>query len=135
MFNDTKDEGLQNPSALVETFIADLYYHMDDEAAKEFLESDELRSLEESNVLRKRTLMRLSKADDYTRRITLAAVQKAKEANSADWKKLRKAQKIRKQALASIVQRYGNAVKRDVVKAQRAIQKIDPTHYVRIPGR
>lgn len=135
MFEEDRDEGLQNPEALVEFFIADEYYHMSDADAKAFLESDELKALEESNVVRKRTLVRLSKQDDYTRRITLAACQKAKEANSPDWKKLRKAQAMRKMALANIVKRYGNSVKRDVVKAQRAIQKIDPGHYTKIPGR
>lgn len=134
MFED-RDDGLQNPSALVELFIADEYYHMDDEAGKAMLESDEMKALEEAGVVKKRTLVRLSKQDDYTRRVTLAAVQKAKEANSPDWKKLRKAQAMRKTALANIVKRYGNAVKRDVVKAQRAIQKIDPGHYTRLPGR
>lgn len=136
MFEATnKDDGIQDFGALVESYIADMYYHMDDESAKSFLESDDLKALEEAKVVNKRTLVRLSKQDDYTRRVTLAALQKAKESNSPDWKKLRKAQKMRKEALAAIVKRYGNSVKRDVVKAQRAIQKIDPTHYTRIPGR
>lgn len=134
MFED-RDDGLQNPSALVELFIADEFYHMDDEAGKSMLESEDLKALEEAGVVKKRTLVRLSKQDDYTRRLTLAAVQKAKEANSPDWKKLRKAQAMRKMALANIVKRYANSVKRDVVKAQRAIQKIDPGHYTKLPGR
>lgn len=134
MFED-RDDGLQNPSALVELFIADEFYHMDDEAGKAMLESEDLKALEEAGVVKKRTLVRLSKQDDYTRRLTLAAVQKAKEANSPDWKKLRKAQAMRKMALANIVKRYANSVKRDVVKAQRAIQKIDPGHYTKLPGR
>lgn len=125
------DTGLQHPEALIESFIVDSFLHMDSEAQKEFLESAELQSLVEAGQVRKRTIVRLSKKDDYARRLTLGAIQRAKEANSPDWKRLRKAQAMKKAAIAAILKRYSNSVKRDVVKAQRAVQKLDPTHYVK----
>lgn len=132
MFDQEKrDAGLQNPDALIESFIVDNFLHMDSESQKEFLESAELNSLVEAGQVKKRTIVRLSKKDDYTRRLTLGAIQRAKESNSPDWKRLRKAQAMKKAAIAAILKRYGNTVKRDVVKAQRAVQKLDPTHYVK----
>lgn len=128
-----EEDGVRDKDALLETFIVDAVHHMDEESAKQFLESSSIDMLQEAGGIRKSTIVRLSKADDYARRITLAAIQKAKESNSPDWKKLKKAQAMKKLAIANIVKRYGNTVKRDVIKAQRALLKADPMHYVRIP--
>lgn len=130
---ENREEGIQDKDLLLETFLIDAVQHMDEETAQKFLESAGVKALQEAGAVRKGTIVRLSKADDYARRLTLAAIQKAKETNSPDWRKLKKAQAMKKTAIASIVKRYGNSVKRDVVKAQRALLKSDPMHYIRIP--
>ena len=38
---------------------------------------------------------------------------------------------MKKTAIANIVKRYGNLVKRDVIKAQKAILKANPTYYTK----
>lgn len=129
--DDTQESGVQDAAALFESVFVDYVNHMDDEERKQYLESDEVKALEEANVVGRRTIVRLSKQDDYNRRITLAAMQKAKEQNSADWKRLKKAHMLKKLAIANIVKRYGNNVKRDVVKAQKAILKTNPRYYTK----
>lgn len=133
MYENYQDEGIQDKDLLLETFLIDACQHMDEDSCREFLETSEVKALVEAGAVRKGTIVRLSKADDYARRLTLAAIQKAKEDNSADWKKLKKAQAMKKAAIAAIVKRYGTMVKRDVVKAQRALLKNDPMHYIRVP--
>ena len=129
--DDTQEAGIQDATALFESFFVDYVNHMDDEERKQYLESDEVNALVEAKAIGRRTIVRLSKQDDYNRRITLAAMQKAKEQNSADWKRLKKAHMLKKLAIANIVKRYGNNVKRDVVKAQKAILKTNPRYYTK----
>lgn len=128
-FDDDQVCGVQDATALFESFFIDYVNHMNDEERKQYLESEEVNALVEANAIGRRTIVRLSKQDDYNRRITLAAMQKAKEQNSADWKRLKKAHELKKLAIANIVKRYGNNVKRDVVKAQKAIMKTNPRYY------
>jgi hypothetical protein len=128
-FDNDQACGVQDATALFESFFIDYVNHMDDEERKQYLESEEVNALVEANAIGRRTIVRLSKQDDYNRRITLAAMQKAKEQNSADWKRLKKAHELKKLAIANIVKRYGNNVKRDVVKAQKAIMKTNPRYY------
>ena len=108
--DDTQEAGIQDATALFESFFVDYVNHMDDEERKQYLESDEVNALVEAKAIGRRTIVRLSKQDDYNRRITLAAMQKAKEQNSADWKRLKKAHMLKKLAIANIVKRYGNNV-------------------------
>ena len=124
-------DGIENQQELFETMFIDQAMHMDDESRKEYLESAEVKALVEAKAVNRRTIVRLSRSDDYARRVTLAAMQKAKEQNTADWKKLKKAHWMKKTAIANIVKRYGNLVKRDVIKAQKAILKANPTYYTK----
>jgi len=130
-YNAESDSGLDQ-SALFETLFVDYVNHMNDDERKEFLESAEVKALMEANGgVKRRTIVRLSKQDDYNRRITLAAMEKAKQMNSADWKRLKKAQKMRKACIAAIVKKYGLSVKKDVIKAQKALIKADSRYYTK----
>jgi len=128
------ENSIEDKAALFETLFIDYANHMDDETRKEFLESAEVKALceaENETGVNRRTIIRLSKQDDFNRRITLAAMAKAKEINSPEWKKLKKAQRIRKACIAAIVKKYGLAVKRDVLKAQKSLIKADSRYYTR----
>lgn len=127
--DDQEKDGVQNMEALFESMFIDLVNHMSGEEREQYLESAEVKALVEAGAVNRRTIVRLSRTDDYNRRITLAAMQKAKESNSADWKRLKKAHILKKTAIANIVKRYGNNVKRDVIKAQKAILKTNPRYY------
>jgi len=134
-FDDINNEAVDNEldqQALFETLFIDYVNHMDDETRKQYLESAEVKALcEAKDGVARRTIVRLSKQDDYNRRIALAAMEKAKANNSPEWKKLKKAQRIRKAMIAAIVKKYGLQVKRDVIKAQKALVKSDSRYYTK----
>lgn len=130
-FNEDTSAGVSDMRALLETFIIDEANHMSEDERKDYLESAPIQAMVEAKTLQKSTIVRLSRADDMKRRIALAAMQKAKEQNSADWKRLKKAHLMKKQAIANIVKRYGNNVRRDVVKAQKAILKTNPRYFTK----
>ena len=129
--NEAMDSGLDQ-QALFETLFIDYVNHMDDATRKEFLESAEVKALVEAkDGVARRTIVRLSKQDDYNRRIALAAIEQAKANNSPEWKKLKKAQRIRKAMIAAIVKKYGLRVKSQVLKTQKALIKADSRYYTK----
>ena len=102
---------------------------MPEEARKAYIESDEVKQAVTEGIVGKRSIMRLSKADDLTRRTKLACLQKAKEDNTAEWQQLRKVQAKRKELLAKIATKYQSRVQRDAIKAQRAMLKVTPNAF------
>ena len=83
------DEEFDNEmNDIMEAFIVDDVIKMDSDSIKVWCESDEAKALVEANVLRKPTMMRLSKADDEKRRAKIVAYRLAKEANDPLYRKL-----------------------------------------------
>ena len=85
----TAMEEMAASNEVLEMFIVDDVLRGTEEQIKEFVESPEAKILEEKAVLKKPTLMRLSKADDEKRRVKLMAYQLAKNANDLRVKKLK----------------------------------------------
>ena len=76
-----------NLQEAVEMFAYDDLQRMSSKALKEFCESDHCQALVERAVLKKPTVMRLSKADDEKRRIKLICYQLARENHDPNWDK------------------------------------------------
>ncbi len=121
------NEDLQNPGALVEMMLVDDLNSLPSEQLKEFCESAEAEALVEAQVLRKPTLMRLSKKDDEARRKKLAAFQLAKEAKDPLWDKLVKNRVMEKKLIAAIMKKYG-------MKAER-VAKVSQKEYIKTAGK
>lgn len=125
MFSQTavsEDTGLRNPDELTGYFIVDEVARMSDDDRKAFLESEECQILQERNILKKKTLVRLNKNDDLTRRKKMAAFQIAKDNHWKEWDLLVK-NRIKERALiAKIVQKAG-------MKAEKAA-KIQQKTYL-----
>ena len=118
----TEDTGLKNPDELTGYFIVDEVSRMSDEDRKAFLESEECKILQERNMLKKKTLVRLNKNDDLTRRKKMAAFQIAKDNHWKEWDLLVK-NRIKERALiAKIVQKAG-------MKAEKAA-KVQQKNYL-----
>ena len=123
----TEDTGLRNPDELTGYFIVDEVARMSDEDRNAFLESEECKILQERNILKKKTLVRLNKNDDLTRRKKMAAFQIAKDNHWKEWDLLVK-NRIKERALiAKIVQKAG-------MKAERAA-KIQQKNYLNGKGQ
>lgn len=114
------DENFDNElNDIIEAFIVEEVSKMDSDSIKAWTESDECKALVEAQVLRKPTMMRLSKADDERRRMKIVAYQLAKEANDPLYTKMLKYRTLWKQTSNKIVDKYGNKAERKAKKAQQ----------------
>ena len=110
---------LNSSRNIQEAFLVDDLSRLPSEQLKEFCESDEAKALVEANVLRKPTLVRLSKKDDETRRIKIAAYEICKEENPNLWKKLADNRVKEKKLINQIMTLYRSRA----IKKARAEQK------------
>lgn len=117
-------EKIGNSNELLEAFFVDDVLRLASDDIKSFCESEEAKILQEKAVLRKPTMMRLSKADDEKRRIKLAAYQLAKEANDPEFTKLKKYTALRKQSIQKIMSKYGAKA----TKVAKVAQKLSLIH-------
>ena len=107
------------PYGFLEACIVDEVSHLSDEKIQEFCQSPEAEALVEAGVMRKKTLVRLSKKDDFSRRRTMAAFTIARDKKDPLWSKLVKNRVQERKLIGEIVKKYGG--KAD--KVARAGQK------------
>ena len=107
-----------------EALLYDDIAHGTEEQIKEFCNSDAANVLVERGVLKKGTLMRLSKTDDEKRREKLMAYQLAKEAKDPLWKKLAKNRVQEKKLIAQIMKKYGPKARKLAKAAQKEYIKV-----------
>jgi len=123
------EEGIIDMAALIETMLVDAICQMPDAQRHAYLESQELQDLCEAGIVGHRSITRLNKQDDFTRRLHLAALQKAKENGDANWEALRKNRIEERRLREQIFARYANEVRRDAMQAQRRLLKISPRAF------
>ena len=123
------NSSIANMNELLESAIVEHVSMMNDQERKAYLNSDEFHQLEEAGVVGRRSVVRMTKYDDLTRRTHLAALQKAKEMGDADWEALRKNRIKERQLLDRIYKKYANKVKRDAVKSQKRLIKLSPRAF------
>ena len=107
-----------NMDELLEAFFYDDHYSDSDEDKRELLETADV--LLEANNISRKTLVRLNKNDDLTRRTGMAALQLAKDNNDSLWKKLVKNRIMERKLLAAIKKKYANKAQMAARKGQRA---------------
>lgn len=129
------ETGVTDQTSLMEHIFVQAVASMNEEHRNEYLQSDEVKALEEAGVIGKKTIVRLTKMDDLTRRIKIAAFQKAKEDGDANWVALRKNRIKERELIGKIMAKYGTRVKRDAVVAQKSLLKITPNAFTRPIGR
>lgn len=117
------DETFMEDDGIIEALIVDDVLKQDSDAIREWCETDEAKALVEANVLRKPTLMRLSKADDEKRRQKLESYRLAKAAKDPLYDKLLRYRGKWKMVSAKIVQKYGAKAARIATKGQKEYMK------------
>lgn len=125
-------DGIVDHEALLETYLVDLISHMSDEQRKVYYESDEFQNLLEAGVAGRRSIVRMNKQDDLTRRINLASVQMAKEKGDANWDALRRNRIEERRLLDRIYKKYGNKVRRDAIQSQKNLIKLSPRAFAMV---
>ena len=114
---------IKDLDAVYEAYIYDDLSKLSDADKKAFLESEDCAILEGKKLIGRKTLVRLSKNDDITRRTTMAAMQLAKEKNDPLWKKLVLNRVKERQLLAAIRKKYGAKGQRVARQGQKAYLK------------
>ena len=117
------EQELQGASELREAYIYDELSRLPDDKRKEFWESEQCQSMLEAGLIGRKTLVRLSKSDDMERRITMAAMQLAKDHNDPLWDKLAVNRVRERDLLSKITTKYG-------AKAQR-VAKMGQKEYLK----
>ena len=112
-------EKIGNSNEILEAFFVDDILKMSSEEIHEFCKSEEANILVEKAVLNKKALMRLDKQSDQVRRTKLIACQLAKNADDQLWHKLVKYQKLRKETINKIMDKYGTKAAKIAVVAQK----------------
>lgn len=113
------DSELKNPEALLESYIYDEISKLPDERQHEFARSEQAQAMMESGIISKKTLVRLSKADDLERRIGMAALQLAKDSDDMLFDQLMKVRMKEKELLDKINKKYA----KKAIKAAKIGQK------------
>ena len=106
-----------NTDELLEAFFYDDHYSDSDEEKQELLESSDV--LLEAKKISRRTIVRVNKNDDLTRRTGMAALQLAKDNNDNLWQKLVKNRIMERKLLAAIKKKYANKAQLVARKTQR----------------
>lgn len=112
-------EAVASSNEVLEMLFVDDILRGSSEQIKQFCESEEAKILQEKQVLKKPTMMRLSKADDEKRRIKLMAYQIARDANDPEWTKLKNYTAKRKASIAKIMAKYGARAEKQAKIAQK----------------
>ena len=116
--------------SLVEAYIIDEFNHnMTDDEKDEFINSDECKEMIEAGILSEASVVYLDRGGDLNRRITLAALQLAKDKGDPLYKKLVGVAQKRKGILAQLRQKYGVNAKKTAKVAQRELIKKVPTRF------
>lgn len=117
--NDPIRESFRDTSVLEEVMIADEVSHLSDEKIREFCEPGGVGEyLCEKGKISKKTLVRLNKKDDLTRRTKMGALLLAKEKNDPLYAKLVKNRAQKKELVSKIMAKYGNKGARVAKQAQ-----------------
>ena len=123
------------PYGFLEACIVDEVSHLSDEKIQEFCQSPEAEALVEAGVMRKKTLVRLSKKDDFSRRRTMAAFTIAREKKDPLWSKLAKNRVQERKLIGEIVKKYGGKADKVAKAGQKEYLKQKmPLSFMRAGG-
>lgn len=123
------------PYGFLEACIVDEVSHLSDEKIQEFCQSPEAEALVEAGVMRKKTLVRLSKKDDFSRRRTMAAFTIARDKKDPLWAKLVKNRVQERKLIGEIVKKYGGKADKVAKAGQKEYLKQKmPLSFMRAGG-
>lgn len=129
MFNtgiitESVETAFADPNAIISQLIEMEVSQLPQEKIEEFCAPGGVgETLVQEGKLHKKTLVRLSKKDDLTRRQKIIALNLAKENNDPLWDKLALNRVKERELIAKIVAKYGNKSQKLAVKSQKDFLK------------
>lgn len=125
---------LQNPNELLEAYIYDELCSMTDEDKRAFVNSPEASAMVEAGLIQKKTLVRLTRSDDLSRRLTMACFQMAKENKDPLWDQLVKNRIKERNLIGQIKKKYASRAtktakmgQKQYLKSKMPVQLMKPT--------
>lgn len=103
----------------VEMFAYDDLSRLDSQSLKEFCQSAQAQVLQEKQVLKKGTLMRLSRQDDEKRRIKLCVYQLARAEKNPHWKRMIDFRKKWREERDILMKQYGKRAEKIAKASQK----------------
>lgn len=117
--NNIINEEFRDPTLLEQVFIADEVAHLSEDKIHEFCQPGGVgEQLVKEAKLSKKTLVRLNKQDDLTRRTKMGALLLAKEKGDPLYDKLVKNRMQKRDIVDKIMKKYGNKGKQVAKQAQ-----------------
>lgn len=117
--NNIINEEFRDPTLLEQVFIADEIAHLPEDKIHEFCQPGGVgEQLVKEAKLSKKTLVRLNKQDDLTRRTKMGALLLAKEKGDPLYDKLVKNRMQKRDIVDKIMKKYGNKGKQVAKQAQ-----------------
>lgn len=123
------DGRIKDQQFLQECMLIDQMERMSDEEYKAYTESDEFKNLLEAGITGRRSIVKMNRQDDLSRRINLAAIQMAREQGDADWEALRRNRVQERRLLDRIYKKYSMRVRRDAIQSQKRLVKLSPNAF------
>lgn len=111
---------IEDSQAYEEACAAALLARQPDEVINEFAHSPECEALITEGKISRKTIMKLNKNDDLSRRTKIAAYQLAKEHNDPLWTKLVKNRVKERELISAIMAKYGGRGEQVAKKSQRS---------------
>ena len=137
IITESVEKVFSDPDAIYSQIIEMEVSQLPDEKIQEFCAPGGVgETLVAEGKLGKRTLVRLSKKDDITRRKKMIALNLAKENNDPLWDKLALNRVKERELIAKIVAKYGNKSQKLAVQAQKDFVKKShlPASFMRAGG-
>ena len=109
------EQDLKDPRELDRVYLFDELSRMSDAEKEEFPKTEKCARLMEAGLISKKTLVRLSKTDDLSRRRKMAAFQIAKERKDPLWNQLVK-NRIKERQLIRAIMAYWSEILSEIYR-------------------
>ena len=117
------EQELKDPKELERAYLFSELARLSDEEKADFIKSEACARLQEAGLISKKTLVRLSKTDDLSRRRKMAAFQIAKERKDPLWSQLVKNRIKERQLIKAIMAKYATGAEKAARVGQRSYLK------------
>lgn len=124
MISESIENVFSDPNSIISQMIEMEVSQLSDEKIQEFCQPGGVgEQLVAEGKLYKKTLVRLSKKDDLSKRKKMAALNLARENNDPLWEKLALNRVKERELIAKIMTKYGNKAQKVAVKSQKDFLK------------
>ena len=117
--NRIPDDGIELSDTFMEACLYDELSHLDEETRMNFVNSEEAEIMVQEGMISRKSLVKLTKNDDLSRRTTMAAFDMAKKNNDAMWKQLVELRKKEKKLIIAIVKKYASTARKTAIEGQK----------------